>query len=168
MKKSLIMFAAMAVAVSFTSCKSSESAYKKAYEKAKAAEEKAGYVTETTSTIEETTTYVPTVEKQNSYTETPVQTYQSTESVPTRQESYSMIDGEGLKAYSIVVGSFGVKANAERLQSSLRGQGYNAQIVRTANNLYRVVAASSDSMSDIVSDKNRLKSSYADAWILRK
>ncbi len=161
------MFAAMAVAVSFTSCKSSESAYKKAYEKAKAAEEKsAGYVTETVNTIEETTTYVPTVEKQT-YTETPVQSYQQ-ETVPTRQESYSMIDGEGLKAYSVVVGSFGVKANAERLQGTLRGQGYNAQIVRTANNLYRVVAASSDSMSDIVSDKNRLKSSYADAWILRK
>lgn len=165
MKKSLIMFAAMAVAVSFTSCKSSESAYKKAYEKAKAAE--SGYVTETpATTIEEVTTnttYVPTVEKQNTY-ETPVQTYTE----PTRQESYSMIDGEGLKAYSIVVGSFGVKANAERLQGTLRSQGYNAQIVRTANNLYRVVAASSDSMSDIVSDKNRLKSSYADAWILRK
>lgn len=165
MKKYLIMCAAMAVAVSFTSCKSSESAYKKAYEKAQAAENANGYVTETptsTSIIEEVPT-VPVVEKP--YTET-VNTYE--EQIPERRENYSLVDGAGLKAYSVVVGSFGVKANADRLQQTLRNSGYNAQIVRTANNLYRVVAATSDSRADVLSDRNRLRNSYADAWILTK
>lgn len=165
MKKYLILCAAMAVAVSFTSCKSSESAYKKAYEKAQAAENSNGYVTETTTTqpiIEEVPT-VPVVEKP--YTET-VNSYE--EQIPERRENFSLVDGSGLKAYSVVVGSFGVKANADRLQQSLRNSGYNAQIVRTANNLYRVVAATSDSRSDVLSDRNRLRNAYADAWILTK
>lgn len=165
MKKYLILCAAMAVAVSFTSCKSSESAYKKAYEKAQAAENSNSYVTETTTTqpiIEEVPT-VPVVEKP--YTET-VNSYE--EQIPERRENFSLVDGSGLKAYSVVVGSFGVKANADRLQQSLRNSGYNAQIVRTANNLYRVVAATSDSRSDVLSDRNRLRNAYADAWILTK
>lgn len=165
MKKYLIMCAAMAVAVSFTSCKSSESAYKKAYEKAQAAEAaNSGYVTENSNeTIIEEVPTVPVVEKP--YTET-VNTYE--EQIPERRENYSLVDGAGLKAYSVVVGSFGVKANADRLQQSLRNSGYNAQIVRTANNLYRVVAATSDSRSDVLNSRNRLRSSYADAWILTK
>ena len=39
MKKMMVLGAAMCVALSFTGCKSSESAYKKAYEKAKAQEQ---------------------------------------------------------------------------------------------------------------------------------
>jgi outer membrane lipoprotein SlyB len=39
MKKTLVLGAAVCVALAFTSCKSQESAYKKAYEKAKAQEE---------------------------------------------------------------------------------------------------------------------------------
>ena len=42
MKKFMLLSAAACVALAFTSCKSSESAYKKAYEKAKA-QENAGY-----------------------------------------------------------------------------------------------------------------------------
>ena len=44
MKKFMLLSAAACVALAFTSCKSSESAYKKAYEKAKA-QENAGYNT---------------------------------------------------------------------------------------------------------------------------
>ena len=38
MKKYMVLCAGLAVALAFTSCKSSESAYRKAYEKAKAQE----------------------------------------------------------------------------------------------------------------------------------
>lgn len=163
MKKYLILCAAMAVAVSFTSCKSSESAYKKAYEKAQAAEAANSYSTETVTTqpVIEEVPVAPVVEKP--YTEPAYE-----EAIPVRKENYSMVDGAGLKAYSVVVGSFGVKANADRLQQTLRNSGYNAQIVRTANNLYRVVAATSDSRSDILNSRNSLRNSYADAWILSK
>jgi len=174
MKKYLIMCAAMAVTLSFTSCglfnkTSKDSAYKKAYEKALAAEQNNN--TATTSTITETQTttieeipVAPVVNK--SYQETSSSDY--SESIPVRQESYSMINGDGLKAYSVVVGSFGVKANAERLQETLRKDGYNAQIVRTANNLFRVVAATSDTKKDAAIDRDRLRGSYADAWILAR
>ena len=156
MKKYFIICAAMAVAVSFTSCKSSESAYKKAYEKAQAAEQ-ASY-----QTVQEVQSapVVPVVEKPVVET-TVVET-----DVPVRQENVSMISGSGLKAYSVVVGSFGVQANAERLQTNLRSQGYNAQIVRSASNMYRVVAATSENKSDVIAEKSRLRSSFADAWIL--
>ena len=39
MKKFMVLGAAMCVAMAFTGCKSSESAYKKAYEKAKSQEQ---------------------------------------------------------------------------------------------------------------------------------
>ncbi|MCF0209073.1 MAG: SPOR domain-containing protein [Bacteroidaceae bacterium] len=166
MKKYFILCAAMAVAVSFTSCKSSESAYKKAYEKAQAQEANKNNVTENTqqNTIIEEVPTAPVVTQQN-YTET-VNEY--TEQIPERRETYSMVNGEGLQAYSVVVGSFGVKANADRLQNTLKGNGYNAQIVRSPSNLYRVVAATASSRADVMSDLKKLRNSYADAWILIK
>ena len=36
---------------------------------------------------------------------------------PVRRETVSVVNGSGLKAYSVVVGSFGVKSNAEGLHS---------------------------------------------------
>lgn len=174
MKKYLIMCAAMAVTLSFTSCslfKSSgkESAYKKAYEKALAAENGNANTTEnnTYNTVETTIEEIPVAPVVNKpYTET---NNDYSESIPVRQEKYSMVDGDGLKAYSVVVGSFGVKANAERLQQNLRNNGYNAQIVRnTEKNLYRVIAATADSKRDAATDRDRLRSQYADAWILAK
>lgn len=172
MKKYLIMCAAAAVTLSFTSCglfKSGgkESAYKKAYEKALAAENNAtanNTITEvtTTTTIEEIP--VAPVVQNNNYEATP----DYSESIPVRQEKYSMVDGQGLKAYSVVVGAFGVKANAERLQQTLRNNGYNAQLVLNERNLYRVIAATSDTKKDAAADLSRLRSQYADAWILAK
>ena len=50
---------------------------------------------------------------------------------------------DGLKDYSVVVGSFGVKANAEGLKDWLDGQGYNATIAFNAEKaMYRVIAVS--------------------------
>lgn len=173
MKKYLIMCAAMAVTLSFSSCGlfnkgGKESAYKQAYEKALAAENGAGS-DNGASTVVETTVIeeipvAPVVSKSNTYESTA----DYSESIPVRQESYSMVDGAGLKAYSVVVGSFGVKANADRLQQTLRNNGYNAQIVRSANNLYRVVAATADNKRDAAADRDRLRNQYADAWILAK
>ena len=51
---------------------------------------------------------------------------------------------DGLKDYSVVVGSFGVKANAEGLKDWLDGQGYNATIAFNAEKaMYRVIVAHS-------------------------
>ena len=77
--------------------------------------------------------------------------------------------GAGLKNYSVVVGSFSLKANAEGLQGTLKSAGYDAQIVyNPSNNFYRVVAATFDLKSDAVSSRDQFRSKYPDAWLLFK
>jgi cell division protein FtsN len=78
-----------------------------------------------------------------------------------------MISGSGLKAYSVVVGSFGLVSNAEGLQQRLRDAGYQAQIVKNEDrNMYRVVAATFDNKSDAARSRDQLRATYPDAWLL--
>lgn len=102
MKKIMFVCAAMCVALAFTSCKSNESAYRKAYEKAKAQEQPAQAVE---APVEETV--VAPVETRPA-TETRV--VDNVDNVSVRQESVSLVNGTGLKNFSVVVGSFSVKA----------------------------------------------------------
>lgn len=160
MKKYMVLSAALCVAMAFTGCKSSESAYKKAYEKAKAQE----MAQQQTSATEEETV-APVVEKDA--TETTV--VDNADNVRVSQESVDLINGTGLKAYSVVVGSFGLKANAENLQQRLKEAGYDAQLVKnTAKNMYRVIASTFEGKSDAISSRNQLRSKYPDAWLLMK
>ena len=79
----------------------------------------------------------------------------------------SVINGAGLKNFNVVVGSFSVRANAEGLQNTLKNRGYDAQVAyNSAINMYRVVAATSDSKSEAVSKRDALRSQYPDAWLL--
>ena len=78
-----------------------------------------------------------------------------------------MVSGNGLKAFSVVVGSFGLVANAEGLQQRLRDAGYDAQIVKNEDrNMYRVVAATFDSKADAARSRDQLRATYPDAWLL--
>lgn len=166
MKKLMMLGAVACVALSFTGCKSSESAYKKAYEKAKS-QERSGYAQqeETLAEVTETPTVAP-VETQP-VVETPVVDNYENETV--RRENVSVVNGAGLKMFSVVVGSFSVKANAEGLQQRLKGAGYNAQIAyNSGNNMYRVVASTFDSKASAVQSRNQLRAQYADAWLLSK
>ena len=160
MKKYKVLCAGLCVALAFTSCKSSESAYKKAYEKAKAQETQqapeqvVGQETEIVAPVEEK----PVQE---------VRIVDNSDNVQVRQEKVAVISGSGLKAYSVVVGSFGVKVNAEGLQQRLRDAGYDAQIVKNEErNMYRVVAATFDSKTDAASSRNEFRAKYPDAWLL--
>ena len=129
----------------FTACKSQESAYKAAYEAAKANESA------------ETVTVVPQEE-----TVAPV----------TIQGGLSVIKGEPLNAYSVIVGSFMNQTNAEGLYSTLVNRGYSARVVRTNETInghtgwYRVAASSYDNKSYAVDSRNQLKGTYPDAWLL--
>ena len=81
----------------------------------------------------------------------------------------SVVNGVGLKSYSVVVGSFSIKSNAEGLQQRLRNAGYEAQVAYNAgNNMYRVVASTYDSKASAVQSRNQLRATYADAWLLSK
>ena len=165
MKKMMVLGAAMCVALSFTGCKSSESAYKKAYEKAKAQEQTS---TDNDDSMRQDAPVVAPVETiQQPVTQAPV--VDNYDNEPVRRENVSVVNGAGLKAYSVVVGSFGVKANAEGLQQRLQNAGYSAQVAfNSGNNMYRVVAATFDSKASAVQSRNQLRATYADAWLLAK
>lgn len=162
MKKSFILCAGVCAALVLASCGSSkESAYRKAYEKAQAQEQ-------STSVIQEETPIVTTVVEQPA-TETKV--VDNYDNVPVRSESVSVIGGGSIKAYSVVVGSFGLKANAEGLQSRLTNAGYSAKIAfnsqaNNGNGMYRVVATTFDNKADAVVSRDALRSQYPDAWLL--
>ena len=143
--------------MAFTSCKSSESAYKKAYEKAKA-QEAAAVETNTEANV-----VAPVEEKPIDE----VKVVDNADNVSVRQESVSLIDGSGLKNFSVVVGSFSLKANAEGLQQRLKESGYDAQIVKNNDrNMFRVVATTFADKSSAVQSRNELRAKYPDAWLL--
>ena len=161
MKKYMVLCAGLCATMAFTSCKSSESAYKKAYEKAKAQETAQQTTPETAQT--EANVVAPLVDKPA----TDTQVVDNVDNVQVRQERVSLVNGSGLKHFSVVVGSFSLKANADGLQQKLREAGYDAQVVKNEDrNMYRVVAATFDSKADAAASRNEVRAKYPDAWLL--
>lgn len=162
MKNYIVLGAAMCIALGMTSCKSSESAYKKAYEKARAQQ---------TQVVTPAAEQVQTVVTQPQQV-TPVQTVTTAPVVSnanTRSENLTVVSGSGLRAYSVVVGAFSIKANAENLQQKLLNAGYQAQIaINPDRGLYRVIASTFDDLGSAVQSRDGLRSTYPDAWLLRK
>lgn len=153
----MMLCAGLCVTMAFTSCHSTESAYKKAYEKAKAQE------AQTASTEEQTNVVAPIVEKASN----DVKVVDNADNVQVRQENVSLVSGSGLKSYSVVVGSFSLKTNADDLQRRLKDAGYDAQIVKnTDRNMFRVVAATFDNKADATASRNEFRAKYHDAWLL--
>lgn len=169
MKKYMVVCAGLSLALAFASCgKSSESAYKKAYEKAKS-QEAAQRVTEVPQQTETPAQTVVAPVVTRPATQTTV--VDNVDNVSVRQERVSLINGTGLKNFSVVVGSFGLQANAEGLQQQLRDGGYNAQIVKNeSNNMFRVVATTFDSKVEAVNSRDQIRGSKynpkGDAWLL--
>ena len=111
MKKIAFICAGLCAAMVFTSCKSSESAYKQAYLKAKAQEESQLANQQNVQQTQENVV-VPMQER----TATDTRVVDNADNIPVRQEAVSVINGSGLKNFSVVVGSFSLIANAEGLQ----------------------------------------------------
>jgi cell division protein FtsN len=159
MKKYTLLCVGLCAAMAFTSCKSSESAYKKAYEKAKQ------YDTATAQASNTDNSAVVAPVEARPATETRV--VDNLDNVSVRQESVMLVSGVGLKAFSVVVGSFGLISNAEGLQQRLRAAGYDAQIVKNEDkNMYRVVASTFAGKADAVYSRDQLRATYPDAWLL--
>lgn len=157
MKKLSVLSLGLCIVLALASCKSKESMYKKAYEKAQDQE------------VQQPTTTEPVV--------TPLETTTPSESTNTevdnasvRQENVSLVAGSGLQNFSVVVGSFSLKANAEGLCNTLKSSGYDAQIVfNNERNMYRVVASTFVDKAGAVKSRNELRASkYPDAWLLFK
>ena len=159
MKKSIFLCAGLCVVLAFTGCKSSESAYKKAYEKAKAQE------TAQTTPVTQAPVVAPLT--QAPVTQTTV--VDNADNASVRTEDLTVINGSGLNSYSVVVGSFSLKANAEGLQNTLKAAGYQARLgFNSARNMYRVIATTYADKASAVSSRNQLRGQYPDAWLLYK
>ena len=164
MKKYAVICAGRCAAMAFTSCKSSESAYKQAYLKAKAQEE-AQLASQQNAQSAENNVVVPMEEK----VVTNTRVVDNSDNISVRQEAVSVISGTGLKNFSVVVGSFSLIANAEGLQQTLRNAGYNAQIVlnsAVSPAMYRVVATTFDNKMDAAASRDALQARYPGAWLL--
>lgn len=164
MKKYLILGTGLCMIMMFGSCKSSESAYKKAYEKAKQEELAQPQVSEPVEVAPVVTNPVVTTNN----------TPKTTDTGTIREEKVTMVSGNGLKAYSVVCGSFSVQANAESLKTWLEGQNYpNAVIVKNeAANTYRVIVDSFDDKESAAQARDAFKAKYPNrqdfqgAWLL--
>ena len=162
MKKYIVLCAGVCAAMAFTSCKSSDSAYKQAYLKAKQQEETQQQQS-AVQTQPETSVVVPLEEKSSSNT----QVVDNADNVKVTQERVSLVSGSGLKNFSVVVGSFSLEANATGLQQQLRSAGYDAQIVKNEErNMYRVVATTFDTKEEAAASRNDLQAKYVGAWLL--
>lgn len=167
MKKYLVLCAGFCAAMALTSCNTSkESAYKKAYEKAKAQEQEQTPVVEQPAETAVVTPLTPATPA----TQT---TVSNVDNATVRSESVAVVSGEGLQAFSVVVGSYSLKANAEGVQSTLKAGGYNAQIVyNSAINMYRVVASTFNDKGQAVQSRDAIRGSQynpkGDAWLLFK
>lgn len=140
---------------SLSACKSSQSAYQQAYEKAVSGDEAKAVIEEPVAQSE-----APVAE--------------DVSNVSVREEKVSVVSGDkDIKAYGIVCGSFSLKANADALRERLVNDGYKAVVVvNEAGKTYRVVFASFDTKDEAVAERNRFKARYPDnqdfqsAWIL--
>lgn len=159
MKKTLLMGTTLCMVLAMTSCKSKESAYKKAFEKAQATQTTTPVTTPSQTSTNVNVTPVTTNTK-------PATDYSN---VSVRTESVQLVSGAPLKAYSVVVGSFGVKANATRLSSTLAAKGYTPRVVQASTSqgpMYRVVATSYDTKGEAAQSRATLEGQYPGAWLL--
>lgn len=161
MKKTTLLCVGLCAVMAFTSCKSSESAYKKAYEKAKQ------YDTATAQQEAQAVENAAVVAPVEAKPVNEARVVDNLDNVSVRQESVSLISGSGLKDFSVIVGSFGLLSNAEGLQQRLKAAGYDAQIVKNEDkNMYRVVASTFGDKGTAVSSRDQLRETYPDAWLL--
>ena len=143
MKKNLILALAVLATLTLAGCKSKESNYKRAYEKAKAAE-----LAQQTET--EPVSITPVVAPVTTTT-TPVAAADDNTNVRTERLNVMNKSPD----------------NANNLRNTLVNAGYSAQVAQNPETgMYRVVASSFDDQASAISSRNTLRSTYPDAWIL--
>lgn len=160
MKKLSVLSLGLCAVLALASCGTSkESAYKKAYEKAQQQEQQAAQAPVAQEPV------VAPLE-----TQSPSDEQTEVDNATVRSEDVSLISGSGLSSYSVVVGSFSLKANAEGLASTLKSAGYDSQIaLNKERNMYRVVASTFADKAAAVKSRNQLRAGkYPDAWLLLK
>lgn len=172
MKKFILFALAISATAIMTSCKSQESAYRKAFLKAQANQAQTDNNTVVAITPQDDDVSIAPVSPTT--VTTPVHAAESVDMTDVRQISGGMqlVNGNALKTYSIVVGSFVSQANADGLCAQLRNAGSDARVIKTNETIngqtgwYRVIADSFDNKSQAINKRDVLRSKYAGAWLL--
>jgi cell division septation protein DedD len=167
MKKYTLLCAALGAAMLLSGCKSKESAYKQAYLKAKQQDEVAQQQQQAQQQYQQQEQNVVVPMQQKAANQTRV--VDNADNVGVRQENVSVVNGSGLKNFSVVVGSYGWKENAETAQRELKAQGYDAQVVMNSSVspiTYRVVATTFDTKAEAAASRDALIGKYPGAWLL--
>lgn len=144
--------AALMMVVGFSSCKPKQSAYSAAYERAKQRE----------------------LAQQR--TQDSVEPITATDNSTFRSERVNPADGEnanGLRAYSVVIGSFQNITNARSLKERMVSEGFAfAMLAQNEQGMYRVIITSFDTKDEAVRSREDIKARFAplfsDAWILQR
>lgn len=168
MKKYIVICAGLCLAMSLTSCGSSEKAYRKTYDKAQQAAQQQNVPQNINQpAVTPVVTETPVVTPVQTVPATQTQVVDNLDNIQVRQERVTVVSGAGLQNFSVVVGSFSVIANAEGLQQRLKNAGYAAQIVKNEDrNMYRVVAATFTDKASAAQSRDQLRATYPDAWLL--
>ena len=140
---------ALALLFSLDSCKPKESAYKAAYEAAKAREMEESQVEEMTP-----------VTKPSS----------NSSNVTVQKEKVTVVDGSGIQQFSVVIGSFLNRTNAVSLKERMENQGFKSFLAQNERGMYRVIVATYSDRTNAIAERERVKDRYypefQDAWIL--
>jgi cell division septation protein DedD len=146
--KTTVYLVVFSCAMMFGGCKAKQSAYQKVYEAA-----------QSRSTVYQAPATAPAVS--TTPAEAPVQT-----------ERVKAVDGYAIKRYSVVIGSFLNKTNAESLKERMRKQGYTPVLAQNENGMYRVLLATFDNKSDAYAQRDAIRekdpSQFGDAWLLER
>ena len=152
-KLGLLSMVLCVVTMCCVSCKSKQSAYKAAYEQAK----------------EREMTNSEPVEEQI----TPVTKAKT--STATRQEKITPISGEnpeGIKLYSVVIGSFKNKTNAYSLKERMQNEGYMPVLGENEQGMLWVILTSHETRKEAEKSRDAIRAkffpNFQDAWLLER
>ena len=152
-KLGLLSMVLCVVTMCCVSCKSKQSAYKAAYEQAK----------------EREMTNSEPVEEQI----TPVTKAKT--STATRQEKNTPISGEnpeGIKLYSVVIGSFKNKTNAYSVKERMQNEGYMPVLGENEQGMLRVILTSHETRKEAEKSRDAIRAkffpNFQDAWLLER
>lgn len=110
---------------------------------------------------------IPVVEPEPTSEPTPTPVVVEEKEV-TRAEKFEVVEGQEnvvLKKYHVVIGSFGNKDNALRLQAQMRPQ-YEPILVQNDKGMYRVLLMTYDTYNEAKTKIAEVRSQFPDAWVL--
>ena len=144
----------------FSGCKTQQSAYQlRAYEAAQAR----STVYQQTPVYQTTPTAPP-----SDYSSPAIESSQATPVDETFQtEKLTVVDGN-LRQYSVVIGSFINRTNADSLKKQMQAQGYSPIVAQNEKGWYRVIVATFDTRAEATAQRNAIKSRFSDVWLLNR